>query len=266
MSFQVSSLNSAQADAVNALDGPVLILAGAGTGKTRTVTCRIAHMVERKIAPENILAVTFTNKAANEMRERVGDMVSKAAGKEITVCTFHSLCVRILRTGIDRLGYKQNFTIYTGNDQTGLIKQIIVRKGGADEKIEPGMVLSMISKAKNAGGDADSIDDPFVADVAKAYQNELRAQNAVDFDDLLLLAERLLREYDDVREICRKRWTRITVDEFQDTNGLQMRLLQQLVEKPYHVCVVGDDDQSIYGWRGAEVYTNPTMSSMRVRK
>ena len=253
MSFQVSSLNSAQADAVNALDGPVLILAGAGTGKTRTVTCRIAHMVERKIAPENILAVTFKNKAAYEMRERVGDMVSKAAGKEITVCTFHSLCVRILRTGIDRLGYKQNFTIYTGNDQTGLIKQIIVRKGGADEKIEPGMVLSMISKAKNAGGDADSIDDPFVADVAKAYQNELRAQNAVDFDDLLLLAERLLREYDDVREICRKRWTRITVDEFQDTNGLQMRLLQQLVAKPYHVCVVGDDDQSIYGWRGAEV-------------
>ncbi|MFK7909630.1 MAG: ATP-dependent helicase, partial [Akkermansiaceae bacterium] len=253
MSFQVSSLNSAQAEAVNALDGPVLILAGAGTGKTRTVTCRIAHMVERDIAPENILAVTFTNKAANEMRERVGDMVSKAAGKEITVCTFHSLCVRILRTGIDRLGYKQNFSIYTGNDQTGLIKQIIVRKGGADEKLEPGVVLSMISKAKNAGGDADSIDDPFIADIAKAYQNELRAQNAVDFDDLLLLAERLLREYPDVREICRNRWTRITVDEFQDTNGLQMRLLQQLVGAPYHVCVVGDDDQSIYGWRGAEV-------------
>ena len=253
MSFQISSLNPAQAEAVNALDGPVLILAGAGTGKTRTVTCRIAHMVERGIAPENILAVTFTNKAANEMRERVSDMVSKAAGKEITVCTFHSLCVRILRTGIDRLGYKQNFTIYTGNDQTGLIKQIILRKGGADEKLEPGLVISMISKAKNAGGDADSIDDPFIADIAKAYQNELRAQNAVDFDDLLLLAEKLLREYDDVREICRQRWTRITVDEFQDTNGLQMRLLQQLVGEPYHVCVVGDDDQSIYGWRGAEV-------------
>ncbi|MBT8043465.1 MAG: UvrD-helicase domain-containing protein, partial [Verrucomicrobiae bacterium] len=241
------------AQAVSAIDGPVLVLAGAGTGKTRTVTCRISHMVEQGVAPENILAVTFTNKAANEMRERVGDMVSKAAGKEITVCTFHSLCVRILRTGIDRLGYKQNFTIYTGNDQTGLIKQIIVRKGGAQEKIEPGLVLSMISKAKNAGGDADSIDDPFIADIAKAYQNELRAQNAVDFDDLLLLAEKLLSEYPDVRDICRKRWTRVTVDEFQDTNGLQMRLLQQLVGKPYHVCVVGDDDQSIYGWRGAEV-------------
>jgi len=253
MAFTVSSLNSSQAEAVNTLDGPVLILAGAGTGKTRTVTCRIAHMVERGIAPENILAVTFTNKAANEMRERVSDMVSKAAGKEITVCTFHSLCVRILRTGIDRLGYKQNFTIYSGNDQTGLIKQIIVRKGGAQEKIEPSLVLSLISKAKNAGGGAELIDDPFIADIARAYQNELRAQNAVDFDDLLLLAEKLLREFEEVRDICRKRWTRVTVDEFQDTNGLQMRLLQQLVGEPYHVCVVGDDDQSIYGWRGAEV-------------
>ena len=253
MSFQVSSLNAAQADAVNALEGPVLILAGAGTGKTRTVTCRIAHMVERGIAPESILAVTFTNKAANEMRERVGEMVNKAVADEMTVCTFHSLCVRILRTGIDRLGYKTNFTIYSGNDQTGLIKQIIVRKGGAGEKIEPGLVLSMISKAKNAGGGADMIDDPFIADIARAYQNELRAQNAVDFDDLLLLAEQLLREFADVREICRQRWQRVTVDEFQDTNGLQMRLLQQLVGEPFHVCVVGDDDQSIYGWRGAEM-------------
>ncbi len=253
MSFEFSSLNPAQSDAVNALDGPVLILAGAGTGKTRTVTCRISHMVDRGIPPEQILAVTFTNKAASEMRERVGDMVSKAAAKEITVCTFHSLCVRILRTGIDRLGYKDNFTIYSGNDQTGLIKQIIVRKGGAQEKIEPSQVISMISKAKNAGLAFSEMDDPFIADVAQAYSNELRAQNAVDFDDLLLLAERLLREFPDVRDICQKRWTRVTVDEFQDTNGLQMRLLQQLVGEPYHVCVVGDDDQSIYGWRGAEV-------------
>ena len=253
MSFEFSSLNAAQAEAVNALDGPVLILAGAGTGKTRTVTCRISHMVERGILPENILAVTFTNKAASEMRERVGDMVSKAAGKEITVCTFHSLCVRILRTGIDRLGYKDNFTIYSGNDQTGLIKQIIVRKGGGEEVLEPGLVISLISKAKNAGLEFSEMDDPFVAEIAQAYQNELRAQNAVDFDDLLLLAEKLIREFPDAREICRKRWTRITVDEFQDTNGLQMRLLQQLVGEPYHVCVVGDDDQSIYGWRGAEV-------------
>ena len=253
MSFAFSSLNPAQSDAVNALDGPVLILAGAGTGKTRTVTCRISHMVDRGIPADQILAVTFTNKAASEMKERVSDMVSKAAGQEITVCTFHSLCVRILRTGIDRLGYKPNFTIYSGNDQTGLIKQIIVRKGGAQEKIEPAQVISMISKAKNAGVAYADMEDPFIADVAQAYANELRAQNAVDFDDLLLLGEQLLREFPDVRDICRKRWTRVTVDEFQDTNSLQMRLLQQLVGEPYHVCVVGDDDQSIYGWRGAEV-------------
>lgn len=252
MAFSTDSLNPAQRQAVNSLDGPVLILAGAGTGKTRTVTCRIAHMVEKGIAPSSILAVTFTNKAANEMRERVSDMVSKKAGKEITVCTFHSLCVRILRTGIDRLGYKPNFTIYTGNDQKGLISRIIISKGGINEKLKPAEVLSIISNAKNTPEGIAGIGDDFIADIAQAYQNELRAQNAVDFDDLLVLGERLLREFSDVRELCQKRWARITVDEFQDTNQLQMRLLQKLVVAPYHVCVVGDDDQSIYGWRGAE--------------
>lgn len=252
MSFAIDSLNPAQRQAVNTLDGPVLILAGAGTGKTRTVTCRIAHMVEKGIAPSKILAVTFTNKAASEMSERVSDMVSRKAGKEITVCTFHSLCVRILRMGIDRLGYKPNFSIYTGNDQKGLISRIIISKGGINEKLKPAEVLAMISNAKNTPYGIAGIDDDFIADIAQAYQNELRAQNAVDFDDLLVLGERLLREFPDVREMCRQRWQRVTVDEFQDTNKLQMRLLQQLVGEPYHVCVVGDDDQSIYGWRGAE--------------
>ncbi len=252
MSFSTDTLNPAQRQAVNALDGPVLILAGAGTGKTRTVTCRIAHMVERGIPPKNILAVTFTNKAAIEMKERVGGMVSKKAAKDITVCTFHSLCVRILREGIDRLGYKKNFTIYTGGDQSGLIKQILIRKGGINEKLKPVEVLSMISTAKNHPMGIVSITDEFIADVAMAYQNELKAQNAVDFDDLLVLGEKLLREHPDVKQICQKRWSRVTVDEFQDTNALQMRLLQLLVGKPYHICVVGDDDQSIYGWRGAE--------------
>lgn len=252
MAFSTDSLNPAQRQAVNALDGPVLILAGAGTGKTRTVTCRIAHMVEKGISPSNILAVTFTNKAAAEMSERVSDMVSKKAGKEMTVCTFHSLCVRILRMGIDRLGYKPNFSIYTGNDQKGLISRIIISKGGINEKLKPAEVLAIISNAKNTPLGIAGIADDFIADIAQAYQNELRAQNAVDFDDLLVLGERLLSEFPEVREKCQKRWTRVTVDEFQDTNALQMRLLQQLVAKPYHVCVVGDDDQSIYGWRGAE--------------
>jgi len=251
-SFSFESLNQAQRQAVGTLDGPVLILAGAGTGKTRTVTCRIVHMLERKIPASEILAVTFTNKAASEMRERIAGMVSKKAASEMTVCTFHSLCVRILRGGIDKLGYKKNFSICSYSDQVGMMKQLLVRKGGSDEKIKPETILSAISSAKNKGLDPADLDDDFFATLAVDYQNELRAQNAVDFDDLLLLAEKVLREHKDVRDQFRQRFTRVTVDEFQDTNSLQMRLLQQLVAAPYHVCVVGDDDQSIYGWRGAE--------------
>ena len=253
-SFSFDSLNQAQREAVGALDGPVMLLAGAGTGKTRTVTCRIAHMLEKKIDPSEILAVTFTNKAASEMRERISGMVSKKAAEAMTVCTFHSLCVRILRGGIDKLGYKKNFSICSHGDQVGMMKQLLVRKGGTDEKVKPDAVLSEISKAKNKGIDLQDMQDDYFASLAVAYNNELRAQNAVDFDDLLLLAEKILREHSDVREIFRQRYTRVTVDEFQDTNALQMQLLQQLVGGPnYHVCVVGDDDQSIYGWRGAEV-------------
>ncbi|MFU8894294.1 MAG: ATP-dependent helicase [Luteolibacter sp.] len=251
--FSFDSLNRAQRQAVAALDGPVMILAGAGTGKTRTVTCRIANMLENRIAPDSILAVTFTNKAASEMRERIGGMVSKKAADAMTVCTFHSLCVRLLRGGIDRLGYKKNFSICAQSDQVGIMRQLIVRKGGAEEKVKPEVVLGAISKAKNKGLDPCALEDDFFATLATAYQNELRAQNAVDFDDLLLLGERMLREHSDVRDHFRTQYKRVTVDEFQDTNSLQMRLLQQLVGAPYHVCVVGDDDQSIYGWRGAEV-------------
>lgn len=251
-SFSFDSLNQAQRQAVAALDGPVLILAGAGTGKTRTVTCRIAHMLEKKIPAAEILAVTFTNKAASEMRERIGGMVSKKAAGEMTVCTFHSLCVRLLRGGIDKLGYKKNFSICSHSDQVGLMKQLLVRMGGSSEKVKPETVLGAISNAKNKGIDPATLDDDYFANVAVAYQNELRAQNAVDFDDLLLFGEKILREHADVREMFRQRFTRVTVDEFQDTNALQMQLLQQLVGPPWHVCVVGDDDQSIYGWRGAE--------------
>lgn len=251
--FSFSSLNSAQREAVNALDGPVLILAGAGTGKTRTVTCRIANMLEKGILPSQILAVTFTNKSAVEMRERVSGMVDKKTAKELTVCTFHSLCVRILREGIEKLGYKKNFTIYAGSDQVGLMKQLIVRKGGKDLNLDAMQVLSMISKNKNDGLEPDDHADELVSIIAKAYTSELRTQNAVDFDDLLVLAEKLLREHADVRDILRDKYRYVTVDEFQDTNGLQMKLVQQLVGAPYNICVVGDDDQSIYGWRGADV-------------
>jgi DNA helicase II / ATP-dependent DNA helicase PcrA len=252
MAFDLNSLNAGQREAVETIHGPVLILAGAGTGKTRTVTCRIAHMIRQGIDPASILAVTFTNKSATEMKERAIAMVNRKAGEQMTICTFHSLCVRILREGIEKLGYKKNFSIYAGSDQTGLIRQLIVRKGGVSEKIKPADVMSQISKAKNSGLGIAGLKDEFIASVAQAYHEELRAQNAVDFDDLLLLAERLLREHHDIRKILQDRYKYVTVDEFQDTNGLQIKLLQKLVGSPFNVCVVGDDDQSIYGWRGAE--------------
>lgn len=252
-SFSLDSLNEAQRKAVVTLNGPVLILAGAGTGKTRTVTCRISHMVKQGIAGKNILAVTFTNKAANEMRERVGQMVEKRAGRGMIVSTFHSLCTRILREDIGRIGYKENFSIYAGSDQAGLLRQLIIRHGGRKEKVEPKHVLAEMSRVKNTGLNIDSIKDDLIATIASSYQRELLAQNAVDFDDLLIFAERILRENADVREAWRSRFRYITVDEFQDTNSLQMSLLKQLVGPEHNVCVVGDDDQSIYGWRGAQI-------------
>ena len=251
--FSIESLNKAQREAVLALNGPILILAGAGTGKTRTVTCRMSALLENGVEAENVLAVTFTNKSAAEMAERVMGMVGKKRGKALTVCTFHSLCLRILKRDIESLGYKKKFAVMAGGDQTGMIRQLIVRKGGRKINLKPGEVMSEISKAKNAELPLSGIEDDLIAEIAVAYQNELRAQNAVDFDDLLLLAERALREYPEVRGYWQDKFRYVTVDEFQDTNSLQMKLLQQLVGKPYNICVVGDDDQSIYGWRGAQV-------------
>ena len=251
--FSIESLNKEQREAVLALNGPVLILAGAGTGKTRTVSCRMSALLENGVKAENVLAVTFTNKSAAEMAERVMGMVGKKRGKALTVCTFHSLCLRILKRDIESLGYKKKFAVMAGGDQTGMIRQLIVRKGGRKINLKPGEVMSEISKAKNAELPLSGIEDDLIAEIAVAYQNELRAQNSVDFDDLLLLGERVLREYPEVRGYWQDRFRYVTVDEFQDTNSLQMKLLQQLVGEPYNICVVGDDDQSIYGWRGAQV-------------
>lgn len=266
--FDIRKLNPAQRQAVETLRGPVLILAGAGTGKTRTVTCRMAHLIEKGANPSGLLALTFTNKAANEMADRVAGLVDRRAARRMTVSTFHSLCVRILRQDIGRLGYKENFSIYTGSDQTGLIKRLIMEFGARREKLEPGPVLAELSRARNNGLPLDQIEDSLIAAVAQAYERELRAQNAVDFDDLLLLTERLLRCYPDVHDRWNRRFEYITVDEFQDTNSLQMSLLRQLVGPEQNVCVVGDDDQSIYGWRGAQIsnilefesfFPNPTV-------
>ncbi len=235
------------------IDGPLLILAGAGTGKTRTITARMSYMVERGIPPQNILAVTFTNKAATEMRERVIDSVPDGKGKKIVLGTFHAFCVKLLREHAEKLGYKKNWVIYTQSEQTSLLKRIISRLMGKDESYDPSKAQMRISQAKNSG---ISLGDPkqnTEAAIMAVYQSEMRALNAMDFDDLLILGVQLLEEHDDVRAMVRARHTYVMVDEFQDTNSLQMRLLHGIVGPPYNVCVVGDDDQSIYGWRGADI-------------
>lgn len=233
----------------------MLILAGAGTGKTRTVTSRIAFMCQQGIPASQVLAVTFTNKAANEMRERVAGMVGSKRGKELTVCTFHSLCVRMLRQDIEalELGYKKNFAIYAAGDQIGLLRKVIARVAGRDEKLEPQAALALISQARNHGRKVDDGADTLLGAVADTYRSELRTLNALDFDDLLVLAFELLRDHPEVRARWAARFRYVMVDEFQDTNRLQMDLVRHLCGEHRNICVVGDDDQSIYGWRGAEI-------------
>jgi superfamily I DNA/RNA helicase len=247
------ALNPPQRAAAEQVYGAVLILAGAGTGKTRVVTTRVAHMLYNDIPGSQILAVTFTNKAANEMRERVSDMVEGDMAEDVTVCTFHSLCVRILRSCIERLGYKKSFSIYTQSDQIGLLKRIIVRKIGKDESMDAKLANMLISQAKNMGRPISESDDSLISEIYRTYQAELKQLNAVDFDDLLILAVKGLKENPDIQHEWQRRFRFITVDEFQDTNHLQMELLRLLVGPDQNICVVGDDDQSIYGWRGAEI-------------
>lgn len=256
-SFAFGLLNPPQREAVKTIHGPVLILAGAGTGKTRTITARIAHMINEGIPPENILAVTFTNKSATEMRERVKGMARDGLGKKVVLGTFHAFCCRLLREHAENVGYKKNFVIYSQSEQTSLLKRIIARLCAKEESYDANVAQSKISRAKNYG---ESLGDPaksLDAAVYENYCNELRALNAMDFDDLLLLGVRLLEDCADVRAQVQRRHRYVMVDEFQDTNSLQMRLLKALVPEPFHICVVGDDDQSIYGWRGAEI-TNIT--------
>jgi superfamily I DNA/RNA helicase len=260
--FSLFDLNPEQAQAVRTTEGPLLILAGAGTGKTRVITMRVAYLIAQGVDPMHILAVTFTNKAADEMRERLAKMIEPSQAKKVTMSTFHALCVRILRQDIEKLGWKKNFSIYDEGDQMGLIKKIITRTAAADEKLDPNVAKNLISKAKNNGwretlpGDEKSL----AGAVFARYQAELKTLNAVDFDDLLLLAVKLLSEHADVRDRWHRRFRYLMVDEFQDTNRLQLDLVSFLAkpssessgQRP-NVAVVGDDDQSIYGWRGAEV-------------
>lgn len=253
MSFRLFDLNPEQYEAATHGDGPLLILAGAGTGKTRVITARVAWLLSQGVVAENILAVTFTNKAAREMRERIAGMVDSAQAKALTICTFHALCLRILRKDATLLGYKNNFTIYDESDQNGLLRKIITRTAAKDEKLEPGLAKALISKAKNQGWAPPENDETLIGAVYARYERELRQLNAMDFDDLLLNAVRLLRDFPEVRAAWRDRFRHVLVDEFQDTNRLQLELTTYLAGgNPPNVCVVGDDDQSIYGWRGAE--------------
>jgi DNA helicase-2/ATP-dependent DNA helicase PcrA len=262
--LQLGTLNPQQRLAVETVHGPVLILAGAGTGKTRVITFRIAHLIEQGVSPGNILAVTFTNKAAREMQERVAKLVprAKARGGEAppersTICTFHSLCVRILRQHIDRLGYKKNFVIYSESEQLGAIKKVLSHISTKGEKTDPKAILSVLSRFKNAGPEAPGFEDESVRAMARhirdRYASTLQACNAVDFDDLLLLTQRLFEEHPETLTACRARYRFVMVDEYQDTNATQFKLVHLLTSEHRHLCVVGDDDQSIYGWRGAEI-------------
>lgn len=252
--FRLYDLNPEQQRAATHENGPLLILAGAGTGKTRTIVARITWLVSTGTPASKILAVTFTNKAAREMKERIAGMLSEEEAAEITASTFHALCVRILRGDAEKLGYKNNFTIFDEGDQMGLIKKVINRVTAKDEKIDPALAKNMISKAKNNGWAPPENDETVIGAVYARYNRELRALNAMDFDDLLTLAVRLLSDHPEVREKWRTRFSHMLVDEFQDTNRLQLDLVGLLASgSPPNVCVVGDDDQSIYGWRGAEV-------------
>jgi ATP-dependent DNA helicase UvrD/PcrA len=262
----LSQLNEQQREAVLATEGPLLILAGAGSGKTRVIAHRIAYLIaEKKVASWNILAVTFTNKAADEMRQRVQRLLrTQERGDLPLVSTFHSLCVRILRQDIEKLNdkYTRRFTIYDQDDSIRLIKQCI-RDLGYDEKyIAPRATQSVISSAKNRGEDptaftarAEYMDErrAVMAKVYEMYEVRLHGNNALDFDDLLIKTVRLLRDVDDVREKYNNKFRYILVDEYQDTNSLQFALISLITQKIQNIAVVGDEDQSIYKWRGADI-------------
>jgi DNA helicase-2/ATP-dependent DNA helicase PcrA len=262
----LSSLNERQREAVVNTEGPLLILAGAGSGKTRVITVRIAYLIsEKHVPPHNILAVTFTNKAAQEMRDRVTRLLEgRRLESAPLVSTFHSLCVRMLRRDIEKLeeGYTRSFTIYDQDDSQRVVKACIKDLGYDDQRLAPRQTQSAISHAKNSGLDAESYaaraeytDEKrsAIARVFKLYEERLVNNNAVDFDDLMILAVRLLRKREDVRGHYNDRFRYILVDEYQDTNALQFALINYLTQKQHNICVVGDESQSIYKWRGADI-------------
>ena len=256
--MNLSTLNKEQRQAVDTLDGPLLILAGAGSGKTRALTYRIANLVDHGVSPWNILALTFTNKAAREMRERTEALLGGSV-KDMWVATFHSCCTRILRSDIDKLGRDRNFVIYDDDDQTSLIAAIMKRLGVNDKDITKRQIKEHISEAKNKSTEPEKflMDNPYldesVLKVFREYQRSLKEYNALDFDDLLGKTLELFQSCPEVLQKYRSKFRYILVDEYQDTNVMQYHIVELLAREHGNICVVGDDDQSIYGWRGADI-------------
>ena len=254
------TLNDKQKEAMFCTDGPELILAGAGSGKTKVLTHRTAYLIEEKhVNPWNIMAITFTNKAAAEMRSRVDALVGNGS-EEIWVATFHSTCVRILRRFIDRIGYDNHFTIYDADDQKTVMKKIFREKNLDTRVFKERNVLAAISSAKDEligpeeyKQQASGYGEERTAECYAVYQAELKKNNALDFDDLIVLTVRLFRTCPDVISYYQERFRYIMVDEYQDTNTAQFKLVELLAGKYKNICVVGDDDQSIYKFRGANI-------------
>ena len=254
---EIDRLNPRQKEAVTHVDGPLLILAGAGSGKTRVITMRTAFLIRTGVRPQSILAVTFTNKAAAEMKERVKAMVHGADGSPV-ISTFHSLCLRILRREIERLGYRKDFTIYDTSEQVSLLRNILSDIKFYDKSFKPEAILERISRTKNdftpsGAAPAEVPLEEASARVYPKYLEALKSLNALDFDDLLILTLKLFREHPDILEKYRERFRYIMVDEYQDTNRIQYDFIRLLAGERRNLCVVGDDDQSIYGWRGANI-------------
>lgn len=256
----VSKLNERQREAVIATDGPLLIMAGAGSGKTRVLTHRIAYLIEkRRIAPWSILAITFTNKAAREMQDRVSSLIG-AMGGDVWVSTFHSMCVRLLRKDIDRIGYNSSFSILDSSDQLSVIRGVMKDQNIDTKKFEPKGIQAVISSAKNELISPERYEqkvgdyyEQLVANVYSAYQKRLKANNSLDFDDLIMKTIQLFTEVPEVLEFYQNKFRYIHVDEYQDTNRAQYMLCNMLADKHHNLCVVGDSDQSIYRWRGADI-------------
>lgn len=260
MEALLNQLNPPQQQAVRTIEGPVLVLAGAGTGKTRVITYRIAYMISQGINPKSILGMTFTNKAAREMRERLAELVPTKQAEQVTLGTFHSFCVKLLRHEIKLLNFLPSFTIADETDMQGLMKQAMAAKGFTKDDISMTDVASYIGKQKNQlifpPESKKQAENDYVYDMAQIYeeyQNLLELQNMIDFDDMLMLSYKILTQFPEVLEKYRAHYQYLLVDEYQDTNDAQFELIRLLSEPRCNLCVVGDDDQSIYGWRGANV-------------